>query len=71
MLHYTMILATILKKQNLSERNLNENEILKKGSSYDNDYGPSFYLTLEFESTKEWACKNNESRVVNNYSIRK
>lgn len=40
------------------------------GSSYDNDYGPSFYLTLELESAKEWACKNNEAGIVNKYSIR-
>lgn len=41
-----------------------------KGSSYDNDYGPSFYLTLDLDSAKEWACKNNEVGIVNKYSIR-
>ena len=42
-----------------------------KGSSYDNDYGPSFYLTVDIESAKEWACKNNEVGIVNKYAIRK
>lgn len=42
-----------------------------KGSSYDNDYGPSFYLTLDNESAKEWACKNNELGIVNKYFVRK
>ncbi|MCQ2793666.1 MAG: DUF3990 domain-containing protein [Bacilli bacterium] len=43
---------------------------IAKGSNYDNDYGPSFYLTIDYESAKEWACKNNEAGIVNKYSIR-
>lgn len=42
-----------------------------KGSNNDNDYGPSFYLTMDIESAKEWACKNNEVGIVNKYAIRK
>lgn len=45
-------------------------EIKTKGSSVDNDYGPSFYLTLDESGAKEWACKNNEVGIVNKYQIR-
>lgn len=45
-------------------------KIKTKGSSVDNDYGPSFYLTLDEGSAKEWACKNNEVGIINKYQIR-
>ena len=41
-----------------------------KGSNDVNDYGPSFYLTLDLEAAKSWACKNNSVGVVNEYKIR-
>ena len=41
------------------------------GSNPKNDYGASFYTTLDLESAKEWACKNNELGLVNKYQIRK
>ncbi len=40
------------------------------GSNRENDYGASFYTTKDFESAKEWACKNNEVGLVNKYQIR-
>lgn len=40
------------------------------GSNPQNDYGASFYTTSDFESAKEWACKNNELGLVNKYIIR-
>lgn len=40
------------------------------GSNPHNDYGPAFYLTLDLDSAKSWACKNNELGIVNKYSIR-
>lgn len=39
------------------------------GSNQRNDYGPAFYLTLDLESAKWWACKNNIVGVVNKYHI--
>ena len=41
-----------------------------KGSDATNDYGPSFYVTLDLESAKSWACKNNAIGVVNKYQIK-
>lgn len=41
-----------------------------KGSDEANDYGPSFYLTLDLEAAKSWACKNNSVGLVNEYEIR-
>lgn len=48
-------------------------EIIEKpkvhGSFLHNDYGPSFYLTVELESAKSWACKNEIIGIVNCYSV--
>ena len=41
-----------------------------KGSNPNNDYGPSFYMTLDLESAKEWACKNDAIGVANKYYVR-
>ena len=38
-----------------------------KGSNDANDYGPAFYLTLELDSAKSWACRNNTVGIVNQY----
>ena len=46
------------------------NKPIAHGSNPENDYGASFYTTLDFESAKEWACKNNEVGLVNKYQIR-
>ena len=43
---------------------------LPKGSDPHNDYGPSFYMTLDLDAAKAWACKNDELGVVNKYSVR-
>lgn len=51
-----------------SKRLINKPKV--KGSNKENDYGPSFYLTSELESAKEWACKNEEPGLVNKYQIR-
>ncbi|MCQ2787138.1 MAG: DUF3990 domain-containing protein [Bacilli bacterium] len=40
-----------------------------KGSNITNDYGPAFYLTKNLIDAKMWACRNNESGIVNCYSI--
>ncbi|MBQ0008743.1 MAG: DUF3990 domain-containing protein [Firmicutes bacterium] len=40
------------------------------GSSKDNDYGPSFYVTVNNFSGKIWACKNEQVGYVNKYFIR-
>lgn len=40
-----------------------------KGSNATNDYGPAFYLTKNLFDAKMWACRNNESGLVNCYSI--
>ncbi|MCQ2802065.1 MAG: DUF3990 domain-containing protein [Bacilli bacterium] len=45
-------------------------KVIVNGSDVDNDYGPSFYVTLEKESAKEWACKNGSVGIVNKYSIK-
>ena len=42
---------------------------IHKGSSYDNDYGPAFYLTKDLESAKEWANRNNSIGFVNYYDF--
>ena len=42
-----------------------------KGSNQLNDYGPSFYLTLDIEAAKAWACKQDEIGGVNTYIVRK
>ena len=44
-------------------------EPVYKGSNPTNDYGPSFYLTIDLEAAKSWACKNNSIGVVNKYQI--
>lgn len=41
-----------------------------KGSNPTNDYGPAFYMTVDLDAAKSWACKNNSKGIVNNYSIR-
>ena len=41
-----------------------------KGSDDKNDYGPSFYLTIDLDAAKSWACKNNSVGIVNEYEIR-
>ena len=50
-------------------------EIIKqpvcKGSNQENDYGPAFYLTLDFDAAKSWACKNEILGLVNIYDIDK
>ena len=40
-----------------------------KGSNPNNDYGPSFYLTLDLDLAKSWACKNNSTGIVNVYKV--
>ena len=40
-----------------------------KGSDEHNDYGPAFYMTLDLDSAKSWACRNNDVGIVNKYSI--
>ena len=40
------------------------------GSNPHNDYGPSFYLTLDLEAAKSWACRNDSVGVVNEYEIK-
>lgn len=42
---------------------------LIKGSNETNDYGPSFYMTLDLEAAKSWACKNNIVGIVNQYVL--
>lgn len=48
-------------------------EIIKEpiahGSNPKNDYGPSFYMTLDIDAAKSWACKNDIPGVVNCYHI--
>ena len=41
-----------------------------KGSNPTNDYGPSFYLTMDKEAAKSWACKNDSLGILNKYSIK-
>ena len=40
-----------------------------KGSNATNDYGPSFYMTIDLEAAKSWASKNNVIGIVNQYVI--
>lgn len=40
-----------------------------RGSNVTNDYGPAFYLTKNLIDAKMWACRNNESGIVNCYFI--
>lgn len=40
-----------------------------KGSNPNNDYGPNFYATLNYEDACVWACRNNTQGFVNEYSI--
>ena len=44
-------------------------EPIYKGSNPTNDYGPSFYLTINLDAAKSWACKNNSIGLVNKYHI--
>ena len=44
-------------------------EPIPKGSDPHNDYGPAFYLTLDLDSAKSWACKNDSVGIVNKYSV--
>ena len=46
-------------------------EPIPKGSDPHNDYGPAFYLTLDLDSAKSWACKNDSVGIVNKYSVEK
>ena len=46
-------------------------EPIFQGSDPTNDYGPAFYLTLDLESAKSWACRNNNVGFVNEYVVRK
>ena len=46
-------------------------EPIVNGSNKTNDYGPSFYLTIDLKSTKSWACRNDIVGVVNQYYVRK
>lgn len=39
------------------------------GSNFANDYGPSFYLTLDLNAAKSWACKNDIVGLVNKYKV--
>ncbi len=38
---------------------------ISHGSNVTNDYGPSFYLTLDLDAAKSWACKNDSIGLVN------
>ena len=40
-----------------------------KGSNPENDYGPSFYCTLDLEQAKAWACKKDKLGFVSKYSM--
>jgi len=49
-------------------------EIIKpiiNGSNENNDYGPSFYLTQDYDQACLWACKNNSFGIVNKYYVEK
>ena len=39
------------------------------GSNPTNDYGPSFYLTVDLNAAKSWACRNDSLGIVNKYTI--
>ena len=38
-------------------------------TEYGRDFGPAFYLTLDLEAAKSWACKNDSLGIVNKYHI--
>ncbi|MBE6141312.1 MAG: DUF3990 domain-containing protein [Erysipelotrichaceae bacterium] len=40
------------------------------GSDPKNDYGAAFYLSLDLDAAKSWACKHDSLGVVNKYLIR-
>ena len=40
-----------------------------KGSNPTNDYGPAFYLTLDLDAAKSWACRDNSIGIVNQYHV--
>lgn len=42
--------------------------VKSKGKTY-NDYGQGFYCTVHFSSAAEWACKMEESGLVNEYVL--
>lgn len=48
-------------------------EIIKspkwRGSHIHNDYGPAFYMTIDLEAAKSWACRNDIAGIVNRYHI--
>ena len=41
-----------------------------KGSRANNDYGPAFYLTMDINQAKSWACKEELLGYVNKYKVR-
>ena len=40
-----------------------------KGSDPTNDYGPAFYLTLDLDAAKSWACRHDSLGVVSEYFV--
>ena len=42
---------------------------IPKGSNPYNDYGASFYTTLDLDSAKSWACKSDALGYVNKYFL--
>ena len=42
---------------------------IQGGSYIHNDYGPSFYTTIDLDAAKSWACKNDTIGVVNKYIV--
>lgn len=40
-----------------------------QGSKKDNDYGPAFYMTQDYDSAGEWACRNNSVGFINEYNL--
>ena len=42
---------------------------IQGGSDAHNDYGPSFYLTLDLDEAQSWACKNDTIGLVNKYVV--
>lgn len=42
---------------------------IPNGSNKTNDYGPSFYTTLNYEDACIWACRNNSLGYVNEYEV--
>lgn len=39
------------------------------GSNPANDYGPAFYMSLDYDSAAMWACKMDSVGVVNEYDL--